>query len=235
MKAIELRFNGGIRVCFNSFPEYDPSKRYSVIFYEKKDGRWIESTGNMLDFKPFCWFAFFRRFFCEMKVQLVGFDEENGTKVIAEDQFDPFGKDVNVVLETADRHEAQMWIEQAIEFGEKWGCRISIECSPEIAERASKIYKSVSFFQHGKDFYATYYIGRYDMMAEGPNKYGMQMQNKGWVSGGSRMFRSFSNPRDWKLLHSEQIARDILGLSDNQAWSQRYIDADWFINTLQIR
>ena len=235
MKPIEIKFNSGIIVYFNTFPEYDPAKKYSVIFYEKAGDRWVESSGNTLEFKPFCWFAFFRRFFSEMKVQLICFDEDLGTRVIAEDWFEPIGKDVKIALETADRHEAQVWIEQAIEFSQKWKCRVSIECSREISERARPLYKGVSFDTEGKDFYATYHIGRYDMMAEGPNKYGMQMQNKGWVSGGYRMFRSFSNPRDWKFLHSEQVARDILGLSDNQAWTQRYIDAEWFINTLQIK
>lgn len=234
MKPIELRFNSSTIVYFNNFEGYDPAKKYSVIFFEKKDGRWIESGTDNLEFRPFCWFAFFRRFFYEAKVQLICFDEEEGTKVIAEDWFDPAGKSVKVVLDTADRHEAFMWIEQALEFGRKWRCGISIECLPEIAERAKSIYREADFSGAAIDHYATYHIGRYDMIAEGPNKYGMQMQNKGWVNGGSKMFRSFSNPRDWKFLHSEQIARDILGLSDTQAYSQRYVDADWFINNLQI-
>lgn len=234
MKPIELKFNSATIVYFNSFPEYDPNKSYNVVFFEKKDGIWIESTSDTLEYKPFCWFAFFRRFFYEAKVQLICFDEEEGTKVVAEDYFDPAGKRVKVVLDTYDRHEAFVWIEQALEFGRKWSCEISIECDPTIAERASKIYRDADFSGSHMDFYATYHIGRYDMMAEGPNKYGMQMQSKGWISGGFKMFRSFSNPRDWKFLHSEQIARDILGLSDTQAYSQRYVDADWFINNLQI-
>ena len=235
MKPIDLRFNSSTIVYFNNFPEYDPAKRYCVIFFEKKDGRWIESGTENLEFKPFCWFAFFRRFFYEAKVQLICFDEEEGTKIIAEDWFDPTGKPVKVVLDTADRHEAFIWIEQALEFGRKWRCGISIECGAEIAERAKGIYREADFSGESSDFYATYHIGRYDMMTEGPGKYGMQMQSKGWVYGGSNAFRSFSNPRDWKLLHSEQIARDILGLSDTQAYYQRYVDADWFISTLQIK
>jgi len=235
MKPIDLRFNSSTIVYFNHFPEYDANKKYFVIFFEKKGGRWIESSGDSLEFKPYCWFAFFRRFFNEMKAQLICFDEEEGTKVIAEDWFDPAGKDVKVTLDTEDRHEAFIWIEQALEFGRKWNCRIAIECADAIAERARSIYPSADFSKDPKQFYATYHIGRYDMKQEGVNKYGMQMQSKGWISGGSKMFRSFANPRDWKFLHSEQIARDILGLSDTQAYSQRYVDAEWFSETLQIK
>lgn len=234
MKPIELRFNSSTIVYFNNFEGYDPAKKYSVIFFEKKGGRWMESGTDNLEFRPFCWFAFFRRFFYEAKVQLICFDEVEGTKIVAEDWFDPARKYVKVVLDTTDRHEAFIWIEQAIEFGKKWNCGISIECEEEIAKRAKGIYREADFSRPQLDYYATYHIGRYDIMAEGPTKYGMQMQHKGWISGGSKMFRSFSNPRDWKTLHSEQIARDILGLSDTQAYSQRYVDADWFVNTLQI-
>jgi len=235
MKPIELRFNSATTVYFNAFPEYDPLRKYNIIFFEKRNGEWIESMNDPLEYQPYCYFSFFRRFFHDMKVQLIGFDEELGTKVIAEDWFDPNGKNVKVCLDTIDRHEAFVWIEQAIEFGKKWNCSITIECTPEISERARIVYKSVDFENLNKDFYATYHIGRYDIESEGINKYGMQMQSKGWVNGGFKMFRSFSNPRDWKFLHSEQIARDILGLSDTQAYSQRYVDVDWYVKTLQIK
>lgn len=235
MKPIELRFNGASTVYFKPFPEYDQEKKYYVIFFEKKDGRWVESSPEPLQFNPWHYYSFFRRFFNEMKVQLIGFDEEAGTRVIAEDCFDPKDRDVKIVLDTADRHEAFVWIEQAIEFGIKWNCRISISCDGEISRKASEIYRDADFSGNEKDWYATYHIGRYDMLAEGPHKYGAQMQSKGWVNGGSKFFRSFSNPRDWKTLHSEQIARDILGLSDTQAWTQRYVDADWFVSELQIK
>jgi hypothetical protein len=235
MKPIELKFNSSTIVYFWPFDGYDENESYHVIFYEKKDGKWIESMNEHLKFQPYHWFSFFRRFFHEMKVQLITFDEEFGTRVIAEDWFDPKGKDVKISIDTEDRHEAFVWIEQALEFGKKWDCRISIECPREIAERAIPIYVDVDFSTEPKDFYATYNIGRYDILVEGIYKYGAQVQSKGWVNGGHKFFRSFSNPRDWKTLHSEQIARDILGLSDTQAWNQRYVDAEWFINTLQIK
>jgi hypothetical protein len=234
MKPIELKFNSSTTVQFWPFEGYQEGEKYSVIFYERKDGKWIESMSDNMNFQPYCWFSFYRRFFHEVKAQLITFDEENGTRVIAEDWFDPAGKDVKVCIDTQDRHEAFVWIEQAIEFGEKWNCRITIECLSDIAERAMPIYSNVEF-NAPKDFYATYHIGRYDMKEEGINKFGAQSQSKGWISGGFKFFRSFANPRDWKFLHSEQIARDILGLSDTQAWSQRYVDANWFINTLQIK
>lgn len=235
MKAIELKFNSATTVHFWPFEGYDESASYGVIFYEKKDGLWIESMNEPLRFQPYHWFSFFRRFFHEMKAELIAFDEESGVKVIATDFFDPRGKDVKVCLDTEDRHEAFIWIEQAMEFAENWRCRLTIQCDQKIAERAAPIYGESIFEQEGKDFYATYHIGRYDIKEEGINRYGAQAQSKGWVNGGFKFFRSFANPRDWKFLHSEQIARDILGLSDTQAWSQRYVDSDWFINTLQIK
>ena len=234
MKPIELKFNSSTGIYFWPFEGYDEKNKYSIVFYEKKDGEWLESMHDDVNFQPYFWFAFYRKFFHDLKVQLICFDEEEGAKVIAEDFFDPAGKDVKICLDTQDRHEAFVWIEQAIEFGEKWNCRISIECLPEIAERARPIYAKVEF-NASKDFYATYHIGRYDMKEEGINKHGAQWANKGWILESRKAFRSYANPRDWNFLHSEQIARDILGLSDTQAWSQRYVDTDWFINTLQIK
>jgi hypothetical protein len=234
MKAIQLKFNSSTTIYFNHFEGWNPNKEYHVVFYEKIDGVWLESMTDIIKFQPGYYFSFFRRFFHELKVELIGFDEDQGTYVIDTDFFNPVGKSVKVCLDTDDKHEAYVWIEQAIEFGNKWNCSISIDCSHNISQSAKKIYKNINFDEQ-YDFYATYHIGRYDVLSEGPNKYGLQKQHKGWVNGGNKMFRSFSNPRDWSFLHSEQIARDILGLSENQSFISRYVDCDWFINKLQIK
>jgi hypothetical protein len=235
MKAIQLRFNSSTTIYFNYFEGYDPNKTYNIIFYEKVGDDWIESMNDVLEFKPGYYYSFFRRFFHNLKVELIGFDEYSGWTVIDSDEFDPFYKNVQVILDTESKHETYLWIEQSLEFGRKWNCQIYISCNLNFLNRAKDIYKDAKFETEGIDFYATYRIGRYDVLAEGPNLYGMQIQNKGWVSGGCKIYRSFGQPRDWKFLHSEQIARDILGLSENQSFNMDSVDCDWFINTLQIK
>lgn len=231
MKAIELTFNGSTTIHSNMFDEYDENKTYHIIFYEKCNGEWLESI-NPIVFRPFTYYSFFRRFFNEMKAELIGFDEVEGVKVIDEVHYDPEFKDVKIQLDTNDKHEAFVWIEQAQEFGKKWNCNIHIACNDDIIKEASRIYKSnFVTLDSGGNFYATYYIGRYSIQ-DSLNLFGMQYQNKGWISNGS-IFKSFSSPRDWNFLHSEQIARDILGLSDNQGFRQRYADTDWFVNINQ--
>ena len=234
MKAIELTFNGSTTIHSNMFDGYDENKTYHIIFYEKNNGEWLESIKPIL-FKPGTYYSFFRRFFNEMKAELIGFDELEGVKVIDEVHYDPEFKDVKIQLDTNDKHEAFVWIEQAQEFGKKWNCNIHIACNDEIIKEASRIYKSnfVTLGSNG-NFYATYYIGRYSIQ-DSLNLFGMQYQNKGWITNNDWLkFKSFSSPRDWNFLHSEQIARDILGLSDNQGFRQRYADTDWFVNINQI-
>ena len=233
MKAIELTFNGSTTIHSNMFEEYDDSKTYHIIFYEKNNGEWLESMNPIL-FKPGTYYSFFRRFFHELKAELIGFDESEGVKVIDVAYYNPDGKNVKVQLDTIDKHEAFVWIEQAQEFGKKWNCNIYISCTDEIIQDAKRIYKS-NFITHdtGGDFYATYHIGRYNPQ-DSLNLFGMQQQNKGWITSNSWIrYKSFSSPRDYNFLHSEQIARDILGLSDNQGFRQRYTDTDWFVNINQ--
>jgi hypothetical protein len=233
MKAIELTFNGSTTIHSNMFDEYDDSKTYHIIFYEKKNDEWLESM-NPIVFKPGTYYSFFRRFFNEVKAELIGFDELEGVKVIDEVCYNPEGKNIKIQLDTNDKHEAFVWIEQAQEFGKKWNCNIYISCEEDILKEATRIYKS-NFIRKsdGGNFYATYHIGRYNIQ-DSLNLFGMQHQNKGWITNNSwQRFKSFNNPRDWNFLHSEQIARDILGLSDNQGFRQRYTDTDWFTNINQ--
>lgn len=235
MKPIQLRFNSSTTIYFNYFNGYDPSKTYNVIFYEKVNGEWLESMTDILEFKPGYYYSFFRRFFHNLKVELICFDEQNGWKVVDSEQFDPYHKPVKMIIDSDNKHETYLWIEQCKEFGKKWNCDIHISCNPEFKQRASEIYKDVKFDTDGPDFYATYHIGRYNILEEGPMKYGLQMQHKGWVNGGCKIFRSFSQPRDWKFLHSEQVARDILGLSDVQSFNMSSVDCNWFVNKYQIK
>lgn len=64
-------------------------------------------------------------------------------------------------------------------------------------------------------YYATYKIGRYDIIENGINRYGNHLpQDKGLIrEHWWKQYESYKNPVDWKDLSSEELADHILGLN----------------------
>jgi hypothetical protein len=56
-------------------------------------------------------------------------------------------------------------------------------------------------------------------------------QNPGWnLWHWWRYSRSFQNPSNWRLLHSEDIAREILGLETKRKFKYDTIDSNFSVN-----
>lgn len=233
MKPIEIKFNSGINLTFNHFDGHDVDKTYGVNIYQNTKSGWKSLDTGFIQFSPGTFYTLFKRFFAEIKVELIESDSNFDIKIIHTEISDFFNKNVLFILDTDNKHELFCWIEECIRFCEKWKCIGFIKSGNNSIERASQIYKNINFNSENIEFYATYSIGRYSIK-ESYDLFGMKMRDTGFIVDNSIIrYRSFNQPRDHKYLHSRDIICDILDLESEVGFRQKWIDADWFININQ--
>lgn len=230
---MDVKFNFGIRVDIG-FDESLPDDSEFVVLIKEKIGERFLFKSSFDGLYKGHWFTYHEEFFGESLLELWTYSSETGMYKIKEHMYNPAGKNVNIELHYENRFEGQKWIQISDEFRKKWSCDLVFTVKEEDIERFSRIFPDEKFVTEqsdGDDFYASYRIGRFKTDEEIEQIIKNKDQFPGWnVWHWWRYSRSFKNPSDWKLLHSEDIAREILGLGTSRKFKYSTIDCNFFKN-----
>jgi len=154
-------------------------------------------------------FQCFIEFYGDFEISIYKFIDGYGNRRIFTHRYCDYGKFVNFFLDTNDEEECELWVRRVREYQTKTGCIPHIQTHfDHINKRFNTYYKT-----HGLDFYNSYRIGRFpkqstDFRTLDPRKEGLI-----WL-GMWKTFWSYQHPRLHKFLTSQEIADDILGLSE---------------------
>lgn len=221
------KFVNGLYVENGNIPEeFDWVQEFTCIISEKIDGEYLYHS-SLQNLKKNYWFCFNRSFFWDAKIQWFCFVPGRGMVLVEEIQYDAKEKLVRIDLETDSFHEAQIWADVCLEFKRKHNCKLIIGAKASVLLRISKCRKDLIFIDSSSDcdpsLYAKYDIGRFDRDDSVLNL----DHTPGWLTQNWwRYYRSDKNPSLFEYQHSEDIARDILGLQQIRGFFRENLDVD---------
>jgi hypothetical protein len=240
--SISFTFNGKPRVEIHSdggsstkiVDNFEVRKQYLItwnIISSSGEIHWIYSDAIMVPPEQSMNYRYtYAEFFCDWYVELKEFHPEYGFHVIKSHRYNDRGRPVLVKLHTEDDIEADIWAKVAIEYQKLHDCNLSIMTKSDMV--LNKYQDGVIPYvitnpweEYPYNIYSTYDIGRFSFVEYGSdisrNKTHYDLFDKENLPDniGNRypttnLFASFKNPRNYNNQSSEDIARDILGLSD---------------------
>ena len=210
-------------------PEFDWVEEFTCVISERVGGEYLYHS-SIQNLKKHHWFCFNRAFFWDAKIQWFCFVPEKGMVLVEEVTFDAGQRTVRIDLETDSFHEVQLWVDVCQEFKNKHKCNLIIGVKDSLITRISESRKSFTFVDscsRCEDFvYAKYTVGRF----ERPDHIEDFDHNPGWFTQNWwRYYRSDKNPSLFQYQHSEDIARDILGLKLKGGFSRESLDVEHFV------
>jgi len=240
---IELTFNLGPKLKIfgektttKKYKNQDVRKNYLVLFNhitKSQQRHWLTSGVIPAQEVGFDYYQnAFATFYVDWFIEVKEFNPDYGFHSIFSQRINLIGKNVVVKLNTNDDEEADIWAQVAVDFQKKHDCNLIIQSKSDYVitkyQDGTIPYVITSQWNERlQNIYATYDVGRYqfeeygsnlsgnaihyDIMDEGnlPNQIGNRYPT-------TNLFASFKNPRNYNNQTSEEIAKDILGLSD---WS----------------
>lgn len=228
---MDVNFNYGIFINVGRYQSVPSSSELTIIIKEKIGDRLLfkSSADNILQDN---WFLYHEKFFSDAVVEIWTFDSEMGMYMVDSHTYNPRGKYVRIDLHYENRYEGQNWVKVAKQFGERWNCNLIFGVNAPDLDKFRQLFPKLEFvgIEHKTETtYASYSIGRFELSEDRRNEVYYKSQFPGWnVWQWWRYSRSFSNPSDWRFLHSEDIAKDILGLGTSRKFKYESIDCDFF-------
>jgi hypothetical protein len=208
--SISYSFDDGIDVTVQG-----PDNYYYVEVREflpnSTESCFLEGYHITKEFQP-CYrntkFRYAVNFHFDFELLVFKTDPNYGLVNIFRHRFDVRDKLVLFNLYTEDYEEAKLWYDKCLLFTDIHGCKPVIRTNFEDLNHRNKNY----FLTEGLEFYTTYNIGRFSKVSNDFRSVGdKRVENITWF-GLWRKFWSYQHPREWKLLTSEEIVDDILGL-----------------------
>lgn len=214
---------------------FDCRKQYLVLFNhitESQEIHWI--TSGVIPAQPKGLQHYqraFASFYIDWLVEVKEFNPDYGFSTIFSKRINLIGENVVVKLHTSDDEEADIWAQVALEFQKKHDCNLTIQSKSDyiIDKYQDGVIPYVVTASWNENLaghiYASYDIGRFAFDEYGANLSGhaihydiMDKANLPEQIGNryptTNLFASFKNPRNYLNQTSEEIAKDILGLSD---------------------
>ncbi len=230
---MDVNFNFGVFVNIGHNDEFPDDSEFVVLIKEKIGNRTLFKASFDRLYKGY-WFSYGEAFFTNNVVELWTYSSEIGMYKLTEHHFDPKDKKVIIELHYENRLEGQRWVQIANEFRTKWRCNLEFAVHENDVERFSRIFQNEIFVSLGSEYdgcYASYKIGRFNTEPDRDRIIKEKDQFPGWnVWYWWRYSRSFTNPSQWKHLHSEDIAREILGLATSRKFKYDTIDCNFFVD-----
>ena len=214
--------------------EFKIRKSYLVQYYVMKNGQahWLHSFVMPSTPEGDCYeLTSFVKFYVPWLIKVKEYVPDYGFTTIYTHQLNLKGKPVLILLDTNDEEEGEIWAQVALEFQKKHDCDLTI-CSSLSSVREKYKDGSVPYVitsninvNTGQNYYASYEIGRYDFEEWGAVLAGRAWHydvyeeenfpdNTAFRLAPTNLFASYKNQRNYHNQTSEEIARDILGLSD---------------------
>ena len=226
------KFIDGLYIENIDIPEkFSDVEEFTCIVSEKisESGEYLFHS-SIQNLKKHHWFCFNRSFFCDAKIQWFCFLEGEGMVLVEELVYNAKNKTVRIDLQTTCFHELQVWIDVCYEFRKKHECDLIFGVPEFLLDRISLSRGKENFIDLNSPcenfIYAKYNIGRFDR----DSSYEEFNQNPGWlVQSWWRYFRSDRNPSIHEHQHSEDLAKDILGLNYSESFNRENIDVNNFI------
>ena len=227
---------------FNSTPKVEISGRTENYPYEgflKIDFGILDNKRQQTNLvtsrtgEPPCWYGTqMFSFYVPWVIQVTTWDSEDGFQVLSYHQYNDFNRDVQIKLYTDDWEQMCTWIKVCFEYRNLHRCHLNFAVNnKDLQRRATKDF-GISFLDMEDEMfgvYKTYNIGRFEQPEDAgqfinildenqketqiPNPYPESLPaGKRYVE--TNMLYSLKNPRDPFELNDEDVAKDILGLSD---------------------
>jgi hypothetical protein len=230
---MNVKFNYGVYVNVESYDFLPNDIEFTALIKEKIGDRILFKTAGENLYRDY-WFLSHEQFFSNNVIELWAFLPDEGMRKIDEHIYNPEGKLVRIDLHYENRLEGQSWIKIAKEFQQKWKCDIIFGVPRSDIDRFRRIFAFENFVgleEQTDTTYASYRIGRFEMPEDRSEEITSRSQNPGWnLWHWWRYSRSFQNPSNWRLLHSEDIAREILGLETKRKFKYDTIDSNFSVN-----
>jgi hypothetical protein len=230
---MDVKFNYGVYVNVGSYDFLADDTEFTVLIKEKIGDRILFKTAAENLYRDY-WFLSHEQFFANNIIELWAFVPDQGMTKVNEYTYNPEEKLVRIDLHYENRLEGQSWVKISKEFQKKWKCYLVLGVPQIDLDRFRRIFPNKNFIGIEEEFngtYASYRIGRFDMSEDRTEEITSKSQYPGWnLWHWWRYSRSFQNPSDWRMLHSEDIAREILGLGTNRKFKYDTIDSNFFVN-----
>jgi hypothetical protein len=208
--TIQMDFNNGIKVHVKG-----PDLFYYVEIYEYEknsnvpkylEGHQIHSIP--MDEAPF-WkqFKFDARFYMDFEIRISRVDRNEGIQLVHTHRYNDRGRYVKFEIINKNKEETELWVDRINKY-----CEIH-KCIPVIKTDFTDInHRNKNFFlTDGIEYYRTYKIGRFPKASKDFKT--MDPRKKGFLWFGFwKIFWSYEHPRNWKILNSQEVVDDILGL-----------------------
>lgn len=203
------------KITFNSMPKVDITgdinANYFIEIYEYRNGIKELITDYMLPTNNYI--CYYREWYGDYEVNIYNWNPENGFHIVESHRYDDNNKEVLVVLDTPHLYEALIWLSKSLEYKKIHGCKLTIKSSFSRDELdVDPTIKVIENIDNSDDYYAIYYIGKYDTEYQWNKRLTFTDLDKVWNK--NRTFCSYRNPRDWHQLSLDDVAIDILGLNE---------------------
>jgi len=208
--GIHYWFNDGVHVKVQG-----PDNYYYVEIREflpnQSESYFLEGYHVVKEGQP-CYFLedfiYSANFYFDFEILVFKLDVEYGLVKVFHHRFDDRDKLVLFNVDTDDFEEATLWYNKCLEYTKIHGCNPLIRTKFDELNHQHKNY----FMTDAFEFYKTYNIGRYPKTSNDFRSVGdKRVENTTWFYLW-RKYWSYQHPREWKLLTSEEIVDDILGL-----------------------
>ena len=190
----------------------DIMEDYLIELYEYRNGKYLFTHDYIL--KTNTWSDHFREWYGDWVYIVWKWTKKDGLIKIHEEKIDDRGKRVLMILDTFQLNEAFMWYHSVLKYKEKHGCEIYIKSSfnKDLKDISSDDIQFVDNYNKD-DWYSIYNIGKYDTEHEWNRDKSGMMYDKIITRNGD--FCSYRNPIDWHERSINDVANDILGLSED--------------------
>ena len=171
-------------------------------------------------------------FYCDWIIEVTAWHDKYGFIMLDYHRYNDYGKNVQINLDTEDWDELCTWIGVAFEYKKIHKCNLHFTIKNKKLRMGAEKTFGVTFMTWGSsvmDCYATYTLGRYLPDNESdhtftyigedgiektiPNPY-PEACPPGKRYCITNLMYACDHPRDWHKLSSEEIAKDVLGLSN---------------------
>jgi len=146
-------------------------------------------------------------FFVDFEISIYRFVDKEGLVKVFSHRYNDLNQSVLFKLSTKSIDEANLWVEKINKYKKYHGCEVTIESDfDDINKKSDTFYQTTNITP-----YKTYRIGRFPKNSNDYRTYDKRKEGLIWF-GNWKTFWSYQHPRPWKLLSSENIIEDILGL-----------------------
>lgn len=189
-EGLRIRISGDDQIYLVQVFEYMPGSELPNLIYG------LNLLNNDESFEGRMWYG-------KYKVDISRWDEELGIILLHSHTYDDRGKDVFFRIDNSNLRATRSWVDEVKNYVQMTGCipHILTSFNEELSIETPK---------EGVEYYNSYNIGRYYQETNGdiPQAHGEIRYSL------FRKYWSHHNPRNWEKLQHNQIARDILGLTE---------------------